>query len=42
MNGISLAIKIRSIQLELAQIEQQQQGFGKQLEETKQSIQSMT
>jgi len=42
MNGTSLAIKIRSIQLELAQIEQLQQGFGKQLEETKQSIQSMS
>lgn len=42
MNGTFLAIKIRSIQQELAQIEPQQQGFGKQQEETKLYTLSMT
>lgn len=35
MNGTSLAIKIRNIQLELARIEQQKQDFGKPQEETR-------
>jgi hypothetical protein len=38
MSGIFLAIKIRSIQLGQEQIEQLQLDFGKQQEETNQSI----
>jgi len=38
MSGTFLAIKIRSIQLVQEQIEQLQLDFGKQQEETRQSI----
>ena len=42
MNGTFLATKIRSILLELAQIEPLLQDFGKQQVETRQFIRSMT
>jgi hypothetical protein len=42
MNGTFLATKIRSIQLELAQIEPLLLGFGKQQVETRQFIRSKT